>query len=164
MPSTGLPVPWTQVVGEFLRGQMAVMATLSAYYALALWAAGLNYALPIGLLTGVLSFVPFLGFGLGLILALLVALLQFADWTGVAWVVGIYLAGQVLESYVITPRLVGERVGLHPVAVVFALAAFGQLFGFVGVLLAVPLAAVLLVALRELRCAYETSALLPRQL
>ena len=147
-----------QVVGEFLRGQIAVMATLSAYYALALWAAGLNYALPIGLLTGVLSFVPFLGFGLGLILALLVALLQFADWTGVGWVAGIYLVGQVLESYVITPRLVGERVGLHPVAVIFALAAFGQLFGFVGVLLAVPLAAVLLVALRELRAAYETSA------
>ncbi len=146
------------VVGEFLRGQMAVMATLSAYYALALWAVGLDYALPIGILTGVLSFVPFLGFGLGMILALLVALLQFADWTGVAWVAGIYLAGQILESYVITPRLVGERVGLHPVAVIFALAAFGQLFGFVGVLLAVPLAAVLLVALRELRGVYEASA------
>ena len=146
------------VVGEFLRGQLAVMATLSLYYAIALWAVGLDYALPIGILTGVLSFVPFLGFGLGMILALLVALLQFADWTGVAWVAGIYLAGQVLESYVITPRLVGERVGLHPVAVIFALAAFGQLFGFVGVLLAVPLAAVLLVALRELRGAYEASA------
>ena len=146
------------VVGEFLRGQMAVMFTLSAYYAIALWAAGLNYALPIGILTGVLSFVPFLGFGLGLILALLVALLQFADLTGVAWVAGIYLAGQVLESYVITPRLVGERVGLHPVAIIFALAAFGQLFGFVGVLLAVPLAAVLLVALRELHGVYEASA------
>jgi phosphoribosylaminoimidazole-succinocarboxamide synthase len=147
-----------QVVGEFLRGQMAVMATLSAYYTLALWAAGLNYALPIGILTGVLSFVPFLGFGLGLVLALLVALLQFADWTGVAWVAGIYLTGQVLESYVITPRLVGERVGLHPLAVIFALAAFGQLFGFVGVLLAVPLAAVLLVALRELHGVYQASA------
>jgi phosphoribosylaminoimidazole-succinocarboxamide synthase len=146
------------VVGEFLRGQVAVMASLSFYYALALWAAGLDYALPIGILTGVLSFVPFLGFGLGMILALLVALLQFADWSGVAWVAGIYLVGQVLESYVITPRLVGERVGLHPVAVIFALAAFGQLFGFVGVLLAVPLAAVLLVALRELRGAYESSA------
>ena len=145
------------VVGEFLRGQLAVMATLSLYYALALWAAGLDYALPIGILTGVLSFVPFLGFGLGVILALLVALLQFTDWTGVAWVAGIYLAGQVLESYVITPRLVGERVGLHPVAVIFALAAFGQLFGFVGVLLAVPLAAILLVALRELRGVYEAS-------
>ncbi|MDQ1314399.1 MAG: hypothetical protein QG662_508 [Pseudomonadota bacterium] len=147
------------VVGEFLRGQMAVMAALSLYYAIALWAAGLDYALPIGILTGVLSFVPFLGFGLGMILALLVALLQFADWTGVAWVAGIYLAGQVIESYVITPRLVGERVGLHPVAVIFALAAFGQLFGFVGVLLAVPLAAILLVALRELVGAYEISAL-----
>ncbi len=145
------------VVGEFLRGQLAVMATLSLYYALALWAAGLDYALPIGILTGVLSFVPFLGFGLGVILALLVALLQFTDWTGVAWVAGIYLAGQVLESYVITPRLVGKRVGLHPVAVIFALAAFGQLFGFVGVLLAVPLAAILLVALRELRSVYEAS-------
>ena len=164
-----MPRPWMStatrvaramdaVVGEFLRGQMAVMATLSAYYALALWAAGLDYALPIGILTGVLSFVPFLGFGLGMILALLVALLQFADWGGVAWVAGIYLAGQLLESYVVTPRLVGERVGLHPVAVIFALAAFGQLFGFVGVLLAVPLAAVLLVALRELRGVYETSA------
>ena len=150
------------VVGEFLRGQLSVMAALSLYYAVALWAVGLDYALPIGLLTGVLSFVPFLGFGLGMVLALLVALLQFSDWTGVAWVAGIYLAGQVLESYVITPRLVGERVGLHPVAVIFALAAFGQLFGFVGVLLAVPLAvplaAILLVALRELRGVYEASA------
>ena len=146
------------VVGEFLRGQMAVMLALALYYTLALWAAGLDYALPIGILTGVLSFVPFLGFGLGMILALLVALLQFSDWTGVAWVAGIYLAGQVLESYVFTPRLVGERVGLHPVAVIFALAAFGQLFGFVGLLLAVPLAAVLLVCLRELRGVYEASA------
>jgi phosphoribosylaminoimidazole-succinocarboxamide synthase len=146
------------VVGEFLRGQLAVMSALSVYYVAGLWLVGLDYALPIGLLTGVLSFVPFLGFGLGMILALLVALLQFADWTGVAWVAGLYLAGQVLESYVITPRLVGERVGLHPVAVIFALAAFGQLFGFVGVLLAVPLAAVLLVALRELRGVYVGSA------
>jgi phosphoribosylaminoimidazole-succinocarboxamide synthase len=147
------------VVGEFLRGQLAVIVTLSLYYAIALWAVGLDYALPIGILTGVLSFVPFLGFALGMILALLVAVLQFSDWSGVAWVAGIYLAGQVLESYVVTPRLVGERVGLHPVAVIFVLAAFGQLFGFVGVLLAVPLAAVLLVALRELRGVYETSAL-----
>ncbi|PKO73862.1 MAG: phosphoribosylaminoimidazolesuccinocarboxamide synthase, partial [Betaproteobacteria bacterium HGW-Betaproteobacteria-17] len=108
------------VVGEFLRGQMAVIATLSLYYVIGLWAVGLEYALPIGILTGVLSFVPFLGFGLGVILALLVAVLQFSDWTGVAWVAGIYLVGQVLESYVITPRLVGERVGLHPVAVIFA--------------------------------------------
>ena len=148
-----------QVVGEFLRGQMAVMATLSTYYSLALWGVGLDYALPIGIVTGVLSFVPFLGFGLGLILALLVALLQFGGWQGIAWVAAVFLIGQVLESYVITPRLVGKRIGLHPVAVIFALAAFGQLFGFVGVLLAVPLAAVLLVALRELRTVYRQSAL-----
>ncbi len=145
------------VIGEFMRGQLAVMAILALYHAIALWALGLDYALPIGLLTGLLSFVPFLGIGLGLTLALLVALLQFADWSGVAWVAGIFLVGQLVESYVITPRIVGERVGLHPVAVIFALAAFGQLFGFVGVLLAVPLAAVLLVALRELRTVYESS-------
>ena len=147
------------VVGEFLRGQLSVMIALSVYYALALWLVGLDYALPIALLTGVLSFVPFLGFGLGMILALLVALLQFGEWTALAWVGGVYLLGQLLESYVFTPRLVGERVGLHPVAVIFALAAFGQLFGFVGVLLAVPLAAILLVGLRELRTLYTASAL-----
>jgi phosphoribosylaminoimidazole-succinocarboxamide synthase len=147
------------VVGEFMRGQLAVMTILALYHGIALWVLGLDYALPIGILTGLLSFVPFLGIGLGLTLALLVALLQFADWSGVAWVAGIFLVGQLIEGYVITPRIVGERVGLHPVAVIFALAAFGQLFGFVGVLLAVPLAAILLVALRELRTVYETSAL-----
>jgi phosphoribosylaminoimidazole-succinocarboxamide synthase len=147
------------VVGEFLRGQLAVMALLALYHGIALWVLGLDYALPIGILTGLLSFVPFLGIGLGVTLALLVALLQFGDWGGVAWVAGIFMVGQLIEGYVITPRIVGERVGLHPVAVIFALAAFGQLFGFVGVLLAVPLAAVLLVALRELRGVYEQSSL-----
>lgn len=147
------------VVGEFMRGQLAVMTILALYHAIALWALGLDYALPIGILTGLLSFVPFLGIGLGVTLALLVALLQFGDWSGVAWVAGIFVVGQLIEGYVITPRIVGERVGLHPVAVIFALAAFGQLFGFVGVLLAVPLAAILLVALRELRTVYETSTL-----
>ena len=146
-----------QVVGEFLRGQFAVMATLSVFYGVALWAVGLHYALQIGLITGVLSFVPFLGFALGMVLALIVALLQFGDWQNLLWVFGVYMIGQVLETYVFTPRLVGERVGLHPVAVLFVLAAFGQLFGFVGILLAVPLAAVMLVGLRELRTAYEHS-------
>ena len=147
------------VVGEFMRGQLAVMTILALYHGIALWVLGLDYALPIGILTGLLSFVPFLGIGLGVTLALLVALLQFGDWSGVAWVAGIFMVGQLIEGYVITPRIVGERVGLHPVAVIFALAAFGQLFGFVGVLLAVPLAAVLLVALRELRGVYEQSDL-----
>ncbi len=172
--ATLVPRPWLpnvtriasnmdQVVGEFLRGQFAVMATLAVFYGVALWAVGLHYALQIGLITGVLSFVPFLGFALGVLLALLVALLQFGDWQNILWVSGVYLVGQVLETYVITPRLVGERVGLHPVAVLFVLAAFGQLFGFVGVLLAVPLAAVLLVGLRELRAVYEHSQLYTRR-
>ncbi len=172
--ATLVPRPWLpnvtrvarnmdQVVGEFLRGQFAVMATLAVFYGVALWAVGLHYALQIGLITGVLSFVPFLGFALGVILALLVALLQFGDWQNILWVSGVYLVGQVLETYVVTPRLVGERVGLHPVAVLFVLAAFGQLFGFVGVLLAVPLAAVLLVGLRELRAVYEHSQLYTRR-
>ncbi len=172
--ATLVPRPWLpnvtrvarnmdQVVGEFLRGQFAVMATLAVFYGVALWAVGLHYALQIGLITGVLSFVPFLGFALGVILALVVALLQFGDWQNILWVSGVYLLGQVLETYVITPRLVGERVGLHPVAVLFVLAAFGQLFGFVGVLLAVPLAAVLLVGLRELRAVYEHSPLYTRR-
>lgn len=152
-----------RVVGEFLRGQFAVMATLSVFYGVALWAVGLHYSLQIGLLTGVLSFVPFLGFALGMILAMLVALLQFSDWVNMLLVFGVYMLGQVLETYVITPRMVGERVGLHPVAVLFVLAAFGQLFGFVGVLLAVPLAAVMLVGLRELRTVYEHSPLYSRR-
>jgi phosphoribosylaminoimidazole-succinocarboxamide synthase len=152
-----------QVVGEFLRGQFAVMATLGVFYGVALSLVGLDYALPIGLLTGVLSFVPFLGFALGVILALVVALLQFDHWQNILWVAGVYALGQGLETYVITPRMVGERVGLHPVAVLFVLAAFGQLFGFVGVLLAVPLAAVMLVGLRELRTAYEHSPLYSRR-
>ena len=146
-----------QVVGEFLRGQLAVMATLAVFYSVALWAVGLDYALPIGVITGVLSFVPFLGFALGMVLALLVALLQFGDWVNMLWVFGVYMLGQALETYVVTPRMVGKRVGLHPVAVLFVLAAFGQLFGFVGVLLAVPLGAVLLVGLREVRAVYEKS-------
>ncbi len=172
--ATLVPRPWLptvtrvarnmdQVVGEFLRGQFAVMATLSVFYGVALWAVGLHYALQIGLITGVLSFVPFLGFALGMILALMVALLQFGDWVNILWIFGVYMLGQVLETYVVTPRLVGERVGLHPVAVLFVLAAFGQLFGFVGVLLAVPLAAVLLVGLRELRTVYEHSLLYTRR-
>jgi phosphoribosylaminoimidazole-succinocarboxamide synthase len=147
------------VVGEFMRGQLSVMVALALYYSVTLWLVGIDYALPIGLITGVLSFVPFLGFALGVVLALLVTLLQFGDMQHLLWVGGVYLLGQVLESYVFTPRLVGERVGLHPVAVIFALAAFGQLFGFVGVLLAVPLSAVLLVGLREVRAVYEQSAL-----
>jgi predicted PurR-regulated permease PerM len=109
--------------------------------------------------TGLAVFVPYLGFGLGLVLAVLAALLEFQSAVGVLLVVAVYLVGQVVESLYLTPRLVGEAIGLHPIAVIFALLAFGHLFGFVGVLLALPASAVLLVAVRRLKQQYLASAL-----
>lgn len=142
------------VLSEFLRGQLLVMLALAAYYSLALWIADIPSAFAIGLLTGMMVFVPYLGFATGLLLALLVAALQFAGWGPVVAVLAIYGIGQLLESFFLTPFLVGERIGLHPLAVIFALMAFGQVFGFFGVLLALPASAALLVGLRELRRLY----------
>ena len=147
------------VLAEFLRGQLLVMIVLAVYYALALWAVGLDHAFAIGVLTGLLVFIPYVGFGLGLVLGTIAALLQ---WSGLPFfltVLAVYAAGQLLENYVLIPYLVGDRIGLHPVAVIFALLAFGQLFGFAGVLLALPVSAALLVALRHLRAAYNDSLL-----
>lgn len=142
------------VLAEFLRGQIFVMLVLAIYYSVALAIAGLPSALAIGILTGLLIFVPYLGFATGLALALLVAVLEFQGWGPIVAVAAIYGIGQFVESFVLTPLLVGERIGLHPLAVIFALMAFGQLFGFVGVLLALPASAALLVGLRELRTLY----------
>ena len=147
------------VLAEFLRGQASVMIVLATYYAVALWIAGLQFAVPIGILTGLLVFVPYVGFGLGLVLGTLAALLQWHGWPGFIAVLAVYGIGQLLENYVLVPWLVGDRIGLHPLAVIFALLAFGQLFGFAGVLLALPASAVLLVGLRHLRKAYNESAL-----
>jgi predicted PurR-regulated permease PerM len=147
------------VLAEYLRGQVTVMAILAAFYAAALWLAGLQFAVPIGVLTGLLIFVPYLGFGIGLALAMVVALLQFSAWQGVFGVLAVYGIGQLIESLVLTPWLVGERIGLHPLAVIFALLAFGQLFGFTGVLLALPASAAILVGMRRVRAAYTDSAL-----
>lgn len=148
------------VLGEYLRGQMLVMLVLAVYYAVGLALFGLELALPIGIFTGLAVFVPYLGFGLGLLLALLAGLLEFADPARVLLMVAVvYGFGQLLESFVLTPRLVGERIGLHPLAVILALMAFGQLLGFVGVLIALPASAVLLVALRRLRAGYLASPL-----
>ena len=145
------------VLAEFLRGQLAVMGLLAAYYAAALWLGGVEFALPIALVAGGLAFVPYLGFGTGLALALMVAALQ-ANPTRNLVVVGVIFGiGQLLESFVLTPRIVGQRIGLHPLAVVFALLAFGQIFGFFGLLLALPASAVLLVGLRHLKEAYVAS-------
>ncbi len=145
------------VLGEYLRGQLLVMGVLAVYYTVALALFGLELALPIGVFTGLAVFVPYLGFGLGLALALLAALLQFAPGHAVVVVALVYGFGQLFESFGLTPRLVGQRIGLHPLAVILALMAFGQLLGFVGVLMALPASAVLLVALRRLRRRYLSS-------
>jgi predicted PurR-regulated permease PerM len=143
-----------KVLAEFLRGQLSVMGVLAVYYAVGLSIAGLQFALPIGILTGLLVFIPYVGFGLGLILGTLAALLQWSGLPGFLAVVAVYGVGQLLENYVLVPWLVGDRIGLHPLAVIFALLAFGELFGFAGVLLALPVSAALLVGLRHVRAAY----------
>jgi predicted PurR-regulated permease PerM len=145
------------VLGQYLRGQFMVMAVLALYYSVALGLAGFDLALPVGVFSGLAIFIPYLGFALGVALALLAGLLEFASWYGVIVVGVVYGIGQVAESLVLTPRLVGERIGLNPLAVIFALLAFGHLFGFVGVLVALPVSAVLLVGLRRAREAYMAS-------
>ena len=145
------------ILSQFLRGQLSVMLTLAVYYSIALSLTGSPTALPIGILTGLLIFIPYVGYALGLTLALLAAVLQFSSWHGIAAVAVVYGLGQVLEGFFLTPRLVGERIGLHPLAVIFALLAFGQVFGFFGVLLALPASAVLLVGLKRLKAAYLAS-------
>lgn len=147
------------VLGQYLRGQLLVMGVLAVGYTVGLTLAGLKLALPIGVFTGLAVFVPYLGFGLGLVLGLLAALLQFQSLAGVAAVALVYGLGQMLESLYLTPRLLGDRIGLHPITVIFALMAFGHLWGFVGVLIALPASAVLLVAVRRARAVYLASDL-----
>lgn len=140
-----------RVLSEFVRGQILVILVMSAFYCIALWLAGLDYALAVGLLAGVLVFVPYLGVVVGVLLGTLAGWTQFGELSALIPVWAVFGIGQLLEGMAVTPWLVGERVGLHPVAVIFALMAFGQLFGFVGLLLAIPAAAVSLVALRHLK-------------
>src|SRR5512142_1853489 len=145
------------VLAEFLHGQLMVMIALATYYAIALSVVRLDHAVAIGILTGVLVFVPYVGFGLGFLLGVTAAILEFHGWPGFFAVLTVYGIGQLLESYVLVPFLVGDRIGLHPLAVIFALLAFGELFGFAGVLMALPVSAMLLVGLRHLRRAYVES-------
>ncbi len=148
-----------QVLGQYLRGQLLVMLTMGIFYGSGLALFGLDLALPIGLFTGLAMFVPYVGFGIGLAFALVAGLLQFASVKALVMVAAVYGSGQLIEGFFLTPRLVGERIGLHPLVVIFALLAFGQLFGFVGVLVALPASAVLLVAIRRLRRSYIRSKL-----
>lgn len=151
------------VLGQYLRGQLLVMLLMATYYGVGLALFGLDLALPIGIFTGLAMFVPYVGFGIGLVLATFAGLLEFTAARGVAYplimVAVVYGGGQLLEGFFLTPRLVGERIGLHPLAVIFALLAFGQLLGFVGVLVALPLSAVLLVAIRRMTAGYMSSRL-----
>ena len=148
-----------QVLGGFLRGQLSVMLALALIYSLGLWLADLKLALLIGMLAGLVSFVPYLGFIVGIVAASIAILLQTQDLMGLVPVLLVFGVGQMLESTVLTPWLVGDRIGLHPVAVIFAVMAGGQLFGFVGILLALPTAAVLAVLLRHAQQQYKTSNL-----
>jgi predicted PurR-regulated permease PerM len=145
------------LLGQYLRGQLLVMLSLALYYALALLVAGFSLWLPIGVLAGLLVAIPYLGFVVGFAFALLTGMLELGPIAGLTAAGIVFGLGQVLESFILTPRLVGERIGLHPLAVILALMAFGALFGFVGVLLALPLAAVAAVGLRRLHTAYLAS-------
>lgn len=155
--TTEIAIEVDRVLAEFLRGQISVMLLMSAYYAIVLWIVGLEFALPIGIIAGMLVFIPYLGMIVGLALATLAATMQFTEFGSVVLVWAVFGAGQLLEGMVVTPWLVGDRVGLHPVVVIFALLAFGQLFGFFGLLLALPLAAILLVGLRHGKVWYLSS-------
>ena len=147
------------VLGQYLRGQLSVMVVLAIYYSVGLTLFGFDLAVPVGVFTGLAVFIPYVGFGLGLTLALISGVLQFSGWHGLLGVAVVFGIGQLLEGFVLTPRLVGERIGMNPLTVIFALLAFGHLFGFVGVLIALPVSAVLVVAVRRLRELYLASEL-----
>lgn len=136
-------------IAGFVRGQSAVCLILGSFYAIALTVSGLNFGLLIGLISGLITFIPYVGSMTGLVLSVGVAIAQFwPEYTSIAVVLGIFVVGQFVEGNVLAPKLVGESVGLHPVWVIFALLAFGYLFGFVGLLVAVPLAATIGVLVR----------------
>jgi len=148
-----------KVLGAFVRGQLLVMLALGVFYGAGLTLVGLSVGPLIGMVAGLLSFVPYLGFIVGFVAAIIAALVQYGDWTHVLLVCGVFVVGQLLEGYVLVPRLVGEKIGLHPVAVIFAVLAGGSLFGFLGVLLALPAASVIMVLLRYLLERYRMSEL-----
>jgi len=138
----GLATELDTKLAGFVRGQLSVCAILGVFYAVALTVIGLEFGLLIGAFAGLISFIPFVGSIMGGILSIGVAVAQFwGDWGWIAAVVGVFVFGQVMEGNVLTPRFVGGQVGLHPVWLIFALSAFGSLFGFVGLLIAVPAAA-----------------------
>lgn len=148
-----------EVLSAFFRGQLLVMLALGLYYVLALWLVGIELALLIGFIISLISIVPYLGFIVGLVLAIIATLFQYHDGIHLVYVFIIFGIGSVLENVILAPLLVGDRIGLHPVAVIFAILAGGQLFGFVGILVALPAAAMIMVLIRYGRECYLTSTI-----
>lgn len=147
-------------ISAFVRGQILVCVLLGTFYAVGLMTVGLNYGLLIGLGAGLLSFIPYLGFAVGFVTSIVIALVQFSpDWIWIAATVAVFLVGQLLEGYVLQPYLIGERVGLHPVWLLFALFAFGLLFGFVGLIVAIPASAAIEVLIRYALGQYLASSI-----
>ncbi|MDI5985756.1 AI-2E family transporter [Halomonas sp. M4R5S39] len=148
-----------EVLSAFLRGQLIVMLCLGVIYAIGLTLLGVRFGMLIGMLAGLASIVPYLGVIVGISVAGIVAFFQFGDWLSLLGVAAVFGFGQAVESVVLQPKLLGDKIGLHPVAVIFAVLAGGNLFGFTGVLLALPAAAVIMVLLRELNDRYKNSTL-----
>ena len=147
-----------QLLSQYLRGQLLVITVLSIYYSVGLYLLGITGALALGLFTGIAIFIPYIGYGVGLILALLSVLLQAETGGSFLAVLTLYIVGQAIESFILTPKLVGEKIGLHPVLVVFALILFGSWFGFFGILLALPMSAIILLLCKHAVQAYQNSA------
>jgi predicted PurR-regulated permease PerM len=148
-----------ETLGSFLRGQVSVMIVLGLIYAIGLSLTGLEFGLLIGMGAGLISFVPYLGGIVGFGVAAVTSLVQFHDPVHLLYVGLVFGIGQTIEGFVLTPWLVGDKIGLHPVAVIFSIMAFGQLFGFLGVLLALPAASILMVVLRHFHAEYLKSKL-----
>jgi predicted PurR-regulated permease PerM len=147
------------VLGQYLRGQLLVMLLMAAFYSVGLALFGFELAVPVGVFTGLAIFVPYVGFGIGLMLALLAGALQFTGWYGPLAVFVVYGIGQIVEGMFLTPKMVGQRIGMSALTVIFALFAFGHLLGFVGVLIALPVSALIAVAAARLRAGYTQSSL-----
>jgi len=147
------------VLGAFLRGQFSVMLALCAIYTTGLWMVDLDLALLVGMIAGLVSFIPYMGAIVGVLSGCVAAVVQFGDIWSALPVLAVFGVGQLAEGMVLTPKLVGDRIGLHPVAVIFSILAGGQLFGFLGVLLALPVASVIMVLIRHVHALYKDSDL-----
>lgn len=147
------------VLSAFIRGQLLVMLALCIFYAIALSVLGLKAGIIIGIIVGIVNIVPYLGSIVGVTLAVISALVQFGTLSSFLWVVMIFIVGHLIENLFLTPTLIGDRIGVHPVAVIFSILAGGVLFGFFGILLALPVAAIATVLLRHWREWYRSSTL-----